>query len=96
MNCSFALKVAPVLALVLLMAGSFAHAGQKTNCRLVIHTLYESGKKLVEVDETATASRDECKAEAKLRELNSSTGVDVVKVTVVFAYRGPSVIQDAD
>lgn len=84
------------LITLLVTLGSTALAAEKTSCRLVIHTLYESGKKLVEVDETKASSREECRAEAKLRELSSQDDTSVVKVTIVFAFRGPSVIEDAE
>ena len=59
--------------IALALAAASARAAQdEGNCRLLIQTRYTSGKKKVELTFVDTESRDQCKAEARARELDSA------------------------
>lgn len=76
------------IALVFAAPSARAADDDKGNCKLVIQTRYASGKKKLEISVVEAESRDDCKAQAHVRELDTTEeGVESRKAR--FGWRIP-------
>ena len=76
------------LFLILFVSSQLALAApEPENCKLVVRTSFASGKKKLEVIETYAASREDCKQQAKMREVAAEGDVEIERVRTSFGYR---------
>ena len=85
------LEIFTVAMLVMTAFGAWAadeEDADVANCKLVVQTRFASGKKRVQVLDTHAVDRNDCRAQAKERELSSDEDGATIKARFSWRPRG--------